>query len=582
MTTTYLHRFNDAIGRRHAHSIDQRLGAADRIWANDRCVTDPCRKDAGVNHLKKKIWTLYSILVDQLIREGEDAIFLQAVEPDIDMLSDDISDELLDSFIDLSIEGVEEFSFEMFITLFEATYRKHLSLLLKRAEKDLLFIQDLLRSSMFSGNNLAELKKMILDLSMYPNAYAMGAYKVTDTATEFSNGRITAKETEAYSFHRLNPWNVFPEEPSSSGVRSNNYFVVEEYCEESLAELKDMDGSNSANIQSIIDDGSQYGMNWYKSNCANFPDLDFKKIPVVKFIGYEKGKFVEAWFVGDKDIYKAKGKDDAASVFTSSFRHNNDIMFGSGTVDTGWRLQKTIDKLSGMMVDNIGYRSTPGGMIAQSLAKHIPKNSRGERKLDYKKIIPIPDDLWRAGFTIRSFDVPDRSQQLQVTINLLKNEMDSVLGIPAFADGSQSVGTVGRSYQGMFLVQSNMMLGIKSVWNAFAEEIIVKMAERIINGNMLSGEIKQPLLDFSVRVKPFYMKEESLKDADGLIKEVQAVVALQEAGLVPQGAESELVSQAMKKLGVNTDSIQPEIETPQTPDTVSRGDGADAGGNIFE
>ena len=564
---TYLTRLQKAVALRESHNINARLKSADEIWSSDYRMSDNCRTDAGVNHLKKKIWTLYSIMQDQLTREGDEALFLSAIEPDITEISSQIANELLDEILDLinSENGDSEISFTQFMSMFDIAYRRNLKLVLQKASIELNRIEDLLTDSMFSGNNLREIKRALLDLCMYPNAYILGAYKVSSTSTTFKSGRLTASSKSYYSFHRLNPWTVFPENPIRLANSETNYFVIEEYSVSKLKELKGIKGANDSAIQNVIDNSSKYNVAWYVANCRHFPSLDMSDIPVAKFIGSEDGEESEVWFVGEEIIYEARGRSDSAIVMSATFRPSNDLLYGSGVVDAGWRLQKTIDKLSEMMVSNIGHRSTPGGMIPKSLIQSIPKNAKGVRKIDYKKIYSVDDDIWLRGMNIRAFDVPDRSVQLQSTINMFKNEMDSILGIPAFADGSQSVGTLGRSYQGLFLVQSNMMMSIKSVWNLFADNILVRLAERVINGELIEGNLSTPSLDFQVRVKPFYVKEENLKDADSIIKQVQAIRSMQEAQLVPQGAEEQLVQDALLKLGVNPNIINPEsIPDPTT------------------
>lgn len=567
----YHTRFLEALAQRSHYKIDQRLRAADDIWNDGGDAVDECKRDAGVNHLKKKIWTLYSLLINQLHREGEEAIYLEAVEPDLDILADEIAEEIMDDIVTAIQEGVEEISFQSFIALFEQTYRKNLRLLLQRASRELNGLEDELQESMFSGSNLAELKRLLLDFSMYPNCFALAAYKTEETKTEFYKGSIVAKLKESYSFRRINPWNVFPCESRSSIEGCTDYFIIEDYCEEALKKLKGKKGTNTSVLNDVLNKAADYNVGWYTTNCRDFPSLSMKDIPVVKFIGtMEDGSYGEIWSVAGKEIYKSEGKADAAIVISASYRPNNDSIWGTGLVDIGWRLQKVLDELSRMMVQNIGHRAKPGGTVPVSLFKELLKNSdktTGQPTISYETVTPIPDDMWLRGYSVRQFDVPDRTQQIQITMDVIKREIDSLLGIPGFADGSQNVGTVGRSYQGMFLLQSNMMLSIRSVWSHFSENILVRIAQRVINGKLLLKDgIDAPTLDFSIRVRPFYMQDEDLEDADALIKRIQAIVALRDAGLVPPQAEQPLAEEALEKLGVDLNNLpNAEIDELQQP-----------------
>jgi len=559
----YKKQFEVALAQRVQNRIDERLAAADKIWNDGISSVDGCKRDGGVNHLKKKIWTLYSILVDQLHREGEEAITLELVRPTIEDIVDGMADEIFDALVEAVVREQSDISFTDFMTVYEAAYRKYYNLLLVKARQEVATIQNDLRDSLLDGDNLREIKDAILDLSMYPISYMVGAYKIKSITNEFKKGKITTYESEDYRISRLNPWTVFPVENSIG--ECTDYFVMEEYTECSLEDLKNFDGANKANIDKVLKNPKEYGMKWYYSHCKDMPKITVKEIPVLKFIGIIDGSYGERWSVGDLEIYKSNDKADAAIIVNASFRPNSNGIIGTGTVDTGWRLQRVIDKLSEMQIANIGYRSTPGGMMPESLYKVIVKQSGEGHTIDYKKVYAVPDDQWRLGFGLKSFDVPDRTQQIQTTINMLKAEIDSELGIPAFVDGSQNVGTLGRSYQGMFLVQSNMMLTIKTVWNDFAERVIVKMAERIINVGILDNKMKVPSLDFKVKVMPFYIKEENIEDADSLIKRVQALVQLEQQGLLPPQVEQDLVRDAVNKLGVDYDKSQEEAPEQSQP-----------------
>lgn len=573
----YHNKFLEALSQRHHYKIDQRLRAADDIWNDGGDAVDDCKRDAGVNHLKKKIWTLYSLLINQLHREGEEAIYLEAVEPDLDILADEIAEEIMDDLVTAIQEGVEEITFQSFIALFEQLYRRNLRLLLQRASRELNTLEDELQDSMFSGSNLAELKRLLLDFSMYPNCFALAAYKTEETENKFYKGSIVAKLKESYSFRRINPWNVFPCESRSSIEGCNDYFIIEDYCKNALEGLKGKKGTNSKNLSNALDKAHDYGMGWYQNNCRDFPALSMKDIPVVKYIGtMENGEYGEVWMIGGEEIYKSQGKADAAIVISSSYRPSNDSIWGTGIVDIGWRLQKVLDELSRMMVQNIGHRAKPGGTVPVSLFKELLKHSdktTGQPTISYETVTPIPDEMWARGYSLRQYDVPDRTQQIQITMDVIKREIDSLLGIPGFADGSQNVGTVGRSYQGMFLLQSNMMLSIRSVWTHFSENILIPIAQRVINGKLLLKDgLETPTLDFSVRVRPFYMQDEDLEDADALIKRIQAIVALRDAGLVPPQAEQPLAEEALDKLGVDLNNLPnaeiDQLEQPQVPQQV--------------
>ena len=593
MDEEYKEMFQEALNQRHHHKIDERLSAVDKIWNNGPQTTDDCKRDSGVNHLKKKIWALYSLFVDQLHREGEEAVYLDAVEPDISKLSKDIAEEMMDDMVSAVKEGQVEISFDTFMTLFGSVYRKHLRLLMMRAEREVTALENELQETMFSGNNLAEIKRGLLDLAMYPNMFMLAAYKTVSTENEFKFGRLHAKEKEIYSFKRINPWNVFPCESRSTMEGCTNYFIIEDYCKSAIRKLKDIKGVNKRVINEVLKYPEKYSIAWYANttNCRHFPDLSasMKDIPILKYIGLIDGEQGEKWFIGDEEVYSSKGEDDAVVVLTDSFRPSNDSVYGTGTVDIGWRLQKVLDELSEMMVQNIGHRAKPGGLIPTSLARRLVKQLKqqdGGLGIDYKRIYEIPDDQWLRGYTIRAFDIPDRSQQIQASIEIVKREMDSLLAIPGFADGSQNVGTVGRSYQGMFLLQSNMMMSIKAVWTHVAENVLVKIAQRVINGRLLADDAEPPTLDFSVRVRPFYMQDEALEDADSLIKRIQAIVSLQQTGLVQPQAEQLLVDEALDKLGVNTDAIpvvdSQELAPPELPAQQGTEQAVvEAEGNVF-
>lgn len=559
----YLELFNVALAQRVSNRTDERLSAVDQIWNDGRHSVDECSSDAGVNHLKKKIWTLNSILLDQLHREGGEAITLEVSRPSIRDLSDNMSDEIFDAIVEAVASDQPNIDFLQFMEVYTIVYRKHYNLVLRKATQDVNNLEEQLRLTLLRGSNAEEFSKAILDLSMSPVSYMVGAYKVKSVKTEFKKGKISTIENEDYQIKRLNPWTVFPVENSLG--ECTDYFILEEYTACSLEELKRLQGAKKANISKVLANPNTYNKKWYESNCEHMPEITIKEFPVIKFIGLIDGSYGEKWFVGDLEIYTSTEKADASIITHCSFRPNNNGVVGTGVVDTGWRLQKVIDRLSEMQIANIGYRAKPGGIMPESLYKAIVQQTGEGHKIDYKKVYAIPDEQWRLGYGLKPFDVPDRTQQIQTTINILKSEMDSELGIPAFVDGSQNVGTLGRSYQGMFLVQSNMMLTIKTVWNSFAEKMIVPMAERIINAGILNGKLPVPTLDFKILVTPFYIKEEDIEDADSLIKRVQAVVQLQQAGLVPPKVEQELVNTALYKMGVDTSDVDEQASTPPPP-----------------
>jgi len=62
--------------------------------------------------------------------------------------------------------------------------------------------------------------------------------------------------------------------------------------------------------------------------------------------------------------------------------------------------------------------------------------------------------------------------------------------------------------------------------------------------------------------KPFFVKEEDLTDADALIKETQAIIALRNNGLIPQGLEQPLVEKTLEKLGVDNNVIDAQPVQP--------------------
>ena len=572
----YHKKFQDAVADRARNKIDSRLAAADSVWNDSNSTSDKCENHEDINHLKKKIWTLFSILSNQLKRDGENSVYLDPIAPDIEDLSEDIANEVMDDIIRSQKEGNTNVSFESFVSLVEALYRRHLSATLNVANRQLAKVEDELQLSLFHGSNLKEIKKILLDFCMYPNCFAVGAYKVKEKERVFRKGRIHATDKTSYKFHRVSPWNVFPVDSRANNAECQEYFIVEDYCKESLKLLKTKAGANKANINSVLADHKKYDLNWYVQDCKdNFPKLSVENIPVVKFFGMVDGSYGEVWLIGGKEIYKTSGNDDAAIVVTASFRPDNDNLWGSGLVDIGWKLQKTINKLSEMGIDNIGYRAKPGGLLAQSIAKAIARNSEptrnafkkdGAAKLEYDRFYTVPDDVLRSlGKGIINFDIPDRTQQIQLAIEYRKREIDSLVGIPAFADGSQNVGTLGRSAKGLLVVQSNLMNTIDTSWDHFGVEILVELSKQIINGNFLANS-NVPVLNFDVIVRPFYNKEEDIADADEIIKQVSAILQFEQSGLATPGSAQPLADRALDLLGVDSETVdtsQAEVQVEQ-------------------
>lgn len=574
----YHKKFQDAVLDRKKNKIDSRLAAADSVWNDSNSTSNKCDNHEDINHLKKKIWTLFSILSNQLKRDGENSVYLDPITPDIEELSEDIANEVMDDIIRAQKEGNANVTFESFVTLVESLYRRHLNATLNVARKQLSKVEEDLQLALFHGCNLKEIKKILLDFCMYPNCFAVGAYKVKENKREFKKGRIHAVNKTYYKFHRVSPWNVFPVDSRATNTECQEYFIVEDYCKESLRQLKDKKGANQGNINDVLADSDKYNLDWHVNDCKDsFPKLSIQSIPVVKFFGMVDDEYGEVWLVAGEEIYKTSGNDDAAIVVTASFRPDNDNLWGSGLVDIGWKLQKTINKLSEMGIDNIGYRAKPGGLLAKSISKAIARNStpdkntftsQGAARLEYDRFYTVPDDVLRSlGKGIINFDIPDRTQQIQLAIEYRKREIDSLVGIPAFADGSQNVGTLGRSAKGLLVVQSNLMNTIDTSWDHFGVEILVELSQQIINAEFLSKRLK-PLLDFDVIVRPFYNKEEDLADADEIIKQVSAILQFEQSGLATPGSAQPLADRALDLLGVDpeeVDTSQAQVQTEAQP-----------------
>ena len=588
MVDSELHeRFQNALLQRDELNIDKRLSAADAVWNDAIDNTNDCDRHDGNNHIKKKVWTLYSILLNQFKADGDEATYLEPLDPEIEEISEHIAEELMDDAVTATQAGNSEISLESFLTRIDVLTRKYTRMLSRIANKQLQEIAKNLRESMYSGENLEEIKKLLLDFCLYPNVFVVAAYKVEEEVRSFRKGRVKTCKEERYTFHRISPWNVFPCESRSSLSSCSEYFIIEDYCPAQLRDLLDNEGAKDSVINKILNNPKDYTDKWYRKECKKYPKIKTSDIPVVKFYGNthkdsKEGKYEygEIWQVCGETIFESSGKDDTARVFTASYRPSNDGIWGSGVVDIAHKMQATINKLSEMAIDNIGYRAKPSGFMDKDLMTQIvnqcSKDENGNPTIDYTKIYAVDGNFLSNRLPFRPFDVPDRTQQIQSTIDFKKRDIDSLLGIPAFADGSQNVGTIGRTFQGLFLAQSNLMNSIDSAWNHFADNILVRISEQVINGGFLDSK-DDPILDFKVCVRPFYRKEEDLEDASALLQRVQAISQLSQTGYAtPQQGQS-MADEAIRKLGGTTNQesfedeqtqVQPQLVDPSLTNQI--------------
>lgn len=548
-------KLTTAIGYRQQLGVEKSLRKSDDIMYGDR---NHCsERDMNQNFLRRKVFSLYTLLSNQLESQRTKAVGIEITE------QDDAPKELYESVAD---EVIEELMFSKstnpdshsigvrpFLQTIQAHYDIRSQRMTKEIQDALAKVEPELRKIMFSGENKEEMRKALRDYVMYPTCFVFGVYDNKSYDTDFVRGRVVQSNRPKCTFRTISPWRVYDMPSRRSVGRGGDYFVIEDFSIESLYALSDKDPMIQESINTVIADmeagKTDCHCSWFSKKLHTIGDgkdeytyfKDDKTVARgVLYDGIIPNKFLEAdgkgysfgqiWYIDKNIIFlKDNGEQRIPMLMSASFRPGRTATWGISTIDLCYNIQKTIDFVGQKIVGNIEKTSDFQGILDTDIAKSMLKDKKGgDGKLNIDitgvnvaKLIPNKAPFYR-------FQIANTQQSGILLINELKKHIAELLSLPDFADGSTNVGTVGRTSGGLFLLQRNLAEGIELVRKEFAYNIIVPIGRAVLEKLKDAGRLSKIILNYDVVVREYGLEEERSENADETLKKVQAISQLQQ------------------------------------------------------